>query len=289
MDLLRDRRVFGLLGEVVDDNPTEEMLQAAFAAAGLPWKYVSLAVPLGSFPAAVQSARQLGFAGLHITKPYKIDAVALMDRLTPAAAAIGAVNLVSRVDDLLVGDNTDGRGLVAAVSRSCHLPGASVVVLGAGGAARAVAIEVALAGATEVLVVSRSEQAGGSLLAALSASTRADARYEPWTATYVAPSTSRLLINATSVGMTDHDERPDVDMSALPPEAVVADVVIATRPTAFLLDATQRGLTTVAGNEMLVQQAAISFQTWTGQPPDAGVLRSALGSSISAVPSSAPA
>jgi shikimate dehydrogenase len=280
MNQLSDRRVFGLLGAVVDGNPTEEMMQAAFGAAGLPWKYVSLAIPQGSFAEAVRSARQLGFAGLHITKPYKIDAVPLMDRLTTAAAKIGAVNCVDLAGGVLVGDNTDGRGLVNAVSSACRLAGASVTILGAGGAARAVAVELALAGAREIVIVNRSAPAGASLVEAIQAETAAVARLDPWAAAYPLSPSADLVVNATSVGMADPDERPDVDMSLLRPGTVVADAVIAGRPTAFLVQASERGLATVAGVEMLVKQAAISFQTWTGKGPDERVLRRALDASL---------
>ena len=143
---LTDRRFFCLLGEVVDGNPTEEMMQASFTAAGLSWKYISIPVPPASFTDAFEAAKCLGFAGMHITKPYKIAASKQVDRLTPAGAKIGAVNCVYRLDGALVGDNTDGRGLVDAVAPFCRIDGSSVVVLGAGGAARAVAVELALLG-----------------------------------------------------------------------------------------------------------------------------------------------
>ena len=116
---LTNRRYFGLLGEIVDGNPTQEMIVAGFAAAGLPWAYVSMAVPRDSFGAAWDAARTLGFAGLNVTKPFKLEAATLVDRLTPAAAAIGAVNCVYRDGGSLVGDNTDGRGLARAVAGAC--------------------------------------------------------------------------------------------------------------------------------------------------------------------------
>ncbi|MGB9359230.1 MAG: shikimate dehydrogenase [Acidimicrobiia bacterium] len=225
---LTDRRFFGLLGEVVDGNPTQEMMAAAFAAT---------------------------------------------DELTEAAAKIGAVNCVYRSGDRLVGDNTDGRGLVSALAGTCSVGGASVVVLGAGGAARAIAVELGLAGAREITVVNRTAEAGRSLV-------DAECRYVPWDGEFAVPADVDLVVNGTSIGMLDPDERADVDLSQLGPNAVVADAVIAPRETAILADASERGLRTVVGAEMLVKQAAISFDLWTGQAADETALRGALDESL---------
>jgi shikimate dehydrogenase len=277
---LHDRRMFGLLGEIVDGNPTQEMLNAAFAAAGLPWTYVSMAVPRDAFARAWAAARTLGFAGLNVTKPFKLEAVGLVDRLTPAAEAIGAVNCVFRDDDALVGDNTDGRGLARAVALAGRIEGARVVVLGAGGAARAAAVELAFAGAGDVTVVARREAPARSLVEAVRSIGRATARHEPWPGTYAASPSTDILVNATSVGMTDPDERPDVDLAGLGDGALVADVVIAPRATGLIADAMARGLVAVHGNEMLVHQAAVGFEVWTGRPADLGVLRAALAEAL---------
>ncbi len=200
--------------------------------------------------------------------------------LTPAAAAIGAVNCVYRADDQLVGDNTDGRGLVRAVADACRVEGASVTVLGAGGAARAVAVELALAGAREVVIVARTEAPGRSLVEAVLATGTAACRFEPWSGELAVPAGCDLLVNATSAGMLDPDERPAVDLSMVRGSTVVADVVIAPRPTALLADAARRGLMTVHGNEMLVRQAAIGFELWTGREAPLPVLRAALGAAL---------
>jgi shikimate dehydrogenase len=277
---LADRRVFALLGEVVDRNPTQEMLMAAFAAAGLPWSYVSLAVPRDGFAAAWAAARVLGFAGLNVTKPFKLEAAALVDRLTPASAAIGAVNCVFREGDAFVGDNTDGRGLARAVALAGPISGARVWVLGAGGAARAAAVELALAGATRVTVVARREAAGRSLAEAVSALGLATASFQAWAGDPRPGGDVDILVHATSVGMQDPAERPPVSLDGLRAGAMVADVVIADRPTALLVEAEARGLVTVHGNEMLVHQAAIGFEVWTGRPPDLPVLRAALAAAL---------
>ena len=276
---LHDRRYFGLLGEVVDGNPTQEMMEAAFAAAGLAWKYISIPVPTGEFPQAFDATRRLRFSGLHITKPYKIDAVAAVDGLTTAATKIGAVNCVYAVGGSLIGDNTDGRGLVNAVSRICPLEGASVVVLGAGGAARAIAVELGLAGAADLVIVNRTEQSGMSLVEALKEAGQSSCSYRRWS-DYAVPAGTDLLVNATSIGMLDPQERPNIDISALEGETVVADAVIAPEPTGLLVDAGDKGLRTVPGTEMLVKQAAISFELWAGSDANEADLRAALRESL---------
>jgi shikimate dehydrogenase len=277
---LTDRRIFGLLGEIVDGNPTQEMLLAGFAAAGLPWSYVSMAVPRDRFGEAWEAARTLGFSGLNVTKPFKLQAASLVDRLTPAAAAIGAVNCVFRDGEALVGDNTDGRGLARGVALAGRIDGARVVVLGAGGAARAAAVELAFAGASDVRIVARSESPGRSLADALAALGRSTVSVEPWAGTFAVPDDVDILVQATSVGMLDPLERPALDLAAMRRGAMVADVVIAARPTAIIEDAAARGLVTVHGNEMLVHQAAIGFEVWTGRPADLPVLRAALAEAL---------
>ena len=141
-------------------------------------------------------------------------------------------------------------------------------------------MELAFAGARDVVIVGRTEAPARSLVDAVAALGRATTAYEPWSGTYRVPRSTDILVNATSVGMLDPDERPAVDLGALMPGALVADVVIAPRPTGLLTDASGRGLVTVHGNEMLVWQAAIGFELWTGQPADLAVLRVALAEAL---------
>ena len=152
--------VYALLGQPVAGNPTRQMVEAAWRAAGVAAQYVDLEVEPAALPDAFRGLRALGFAGGHVTRPHKIAAVALVDRLTPSAAAVGAVNCLRREGDALAGDNTDGKGFLASLRTVADPEGAHAVVLGAGGAARAVAVELALAGAARVSVVSRSTRAG---------------------------------------------------------------------------------------------------------------------------------
>ena len=277
---LTDRRFFGLLGEIVDGNPTQEMLQAGFDAAGLPWTYVSVPVPARGFAAAWAAARVLGFSGLHVTKPFKLEAAALADRLTPEAAAIGAVNCVVREGDTLIGDNTDGRGLARAVAVMRPIEGARVAVLGAGGAARAGAVELALSGAQEVVVVGRTEAPARDLVAAVACGSGC----RPGTSRGPARGPSRPAWTSWSTrrppgcwtrtsGRRWTSARPTRAWSSPTSSSPGA-------PTGLLVDAAARGLATVHGNEMLVHQAAIGFERWTGLPADLAVLRAALAAAL---------
>ena len=159
--------VYGLLGYGVAGNPTGAMVEAAWAAAGVTARYVSFDVAPEALAAAVAGLRALGFAGAHVTKPHKVNVVALLDGVTEAAAAIGAVNCVKRQGASLAGDNTDGKGFLASLRPVIDPRGRHAVVLGAGGAARAVAVELALAGAAAITIVNRSPEPAQHLVESL--------------------------------------------------------------------------------------------------------------------------
>ena len=137
----------GVFGDPVEGNPTGVMEEAGFAALGLNWRYLTLKVTPADFDAAIRSLRPLHFRGINLTMPHKITVLPYLDQLSPAAQVIGAVNTVVVREDGLYGDNTDGRGFVEALRREgVSLAGQSVTLLGAGGAAKAIAVECALAG-----------------------------------------------------------------------------------------------------------------------------------------------
>jgi shikimate dehydrogenase len=262
--------VYALLGDPVAANPTQEMLEAAFAAAGIAAQYVSLTVEPEALEDAVRGARALGFAGLHVTAPHKVAVVPLVDRLTPAAELAGAVNCVKREGSELVGDNTDGRGFLESLRATVDPAGARAVVIGAGGAARAIVAELALAGAGHVLVVNRT-------LAAAEEVARSASVCEPAQLTdeWPVPADADVVVQATTVGMGDAKAR--LPLRWRPPRgaAVAADVVIEPR-TAFLEEAAAAGYATLDGLGMLVEQAVIGFRWWIGREPDAVAMRAAV-------------
>ncbi len=262
--------LYVLLGRPVAGNPTQEMIEAAFAAAGLDARYVSLEVEDAALADAVRGLRGFGVRGAHVTMPHKVAVVPLLDRLTEAARLAGAVNCVKRDGDALVGDNTDGKGFLSSLRSITDPRGRSAVVLGAGGAARAIVAELALAGAERITVVNRTLARAEEIAEAIGERCEAAELTEPWTV----PADAEIVVQATTVGMGDEEARLPLVWSH--GAGVAADVVIAPPRTAFLRDAEAAGRQTLAGLGMLVEQAVVGFRWWTGIEPDADAMRDAL-------------
>jgi shikimate dehydrogenase len=260
--------LYALIGRPVAGNPTEEMLEAAFAAAGLDARYVSLEVAPEVLADAVRGLRALGARGAHVTVPHKVAVVPLLDRVTEAARLAGAVNCIKREGDALVGDNTDGKGFLSSLRGLTDPRGATAVVVGAGGAARAIVAELSLAGAERITVVNRTVARAEEVCA--DGRCAAVELTEPWRV----PADADIVVQATTVGMGD----PEARLPLVWPdgEGIAADVVIAPPRTAFLRDAEAAGRQTLDGLGMLVAQAAFGFRWWTGLEADSEAMRDAL-------------
>jgi shikimate dehydrogenase len=264
------------LGQPVAGNPTQYMMEKAFAAAGLDWRYLTCEVPPEKLADAMQGIRALGFKGANFTIPHKVAVIPFLDSLSPAAEVMGAVNCMNRVGDKLVGENTDGKGFCQSLRGACDPAGLEIVIFGAGGAARAIAVELALAGASQITVVNREPGRGQALAELLSARTGAQAQFVALDGEYSIPESAAIFINATSVGLGDDGARLPVAAESLRPELIVADVVFNPPQTWLIRTAADRGCRTIDGLGMLVNQAVISFKIWTGREPDANVMRDAL-------------
>jgi shikimate dehydrogenase len=264
------------LGQPVAGNPTQYMMEKAFAAAGLDWKYLTCEVPPENLGDAMRGLRALGFKGANFTIPHKVAVIEYLDSLSPAAGVMGAVNCMNRVGSQLVGENTDGKGFYQSLREACDPAGLSIVILGAGGAARAIAVELALAGAREITVVNRGPDRGQDLANLLSEKTSATAHFVQSSGNYTIPHETAIFINATSIGLGDGDARVPVAIDSLRPDLIVADVVFNPPQTWLIRTAADRGCRTIDGLGMLVNQAVISFEIWTGRKPDANVMRDAL-------------
>jgi len=270
------QELVAVLGKPVEENPTQAMIEAAFAAARLDWRYLTIEVAPAGLGHAVRGARAMGFRGLNLTIPHKVAVVEHLDRLSPAATLIGAVNCVVRGGDELVGENTDGAGFLAALRRRREPAGMRCVLLGAGGAARAIAVELALAGAGRITVVNRSAERGRELGALLGEHV-AEVRVEQLGGRYLVPAGTDLVVNATSIGLYPTvDAEVPVSLDEVAGRALVADVIPNPPETRFLREAAAVGCETLDGLEMLVEQGRIGFALWTGVEPDAGVMRDAL-------------
>lgn len=263
-------------GQPVAGNPTQYMMEKAFARAGLDWRYLTLEVPPEGLADAVRGLRAMGFQGGNLTIPHKVAVIPLLDRLTPAAEMMGAVNCMIREGDQLVGENTDGKGFVQSLRELLDPAGKKVVLLGAGGAARAVGIETALAGAAQFTVVNRDPGRGETLAKLIQEKTNVPTAFVAWQGDYAPPPDTDVLINCTSIGLNDPSGRVPVDFNTVPQTCVVADVVFNPAETLFLKAAKARGCKALDGLGMLVNQGAIAFRRWTGVEPDTGVMRDAV-------------
>ena len=275
------QELVGLFGKPVDENPTQAMVEAAFAAAGLDWRYLTIEVDPDGLGDAVCGARAMGFRGFNCTIPHKVPVVDHLDRLSQAAALIGAVNCVVRKGDELVGENTDGAGFLAALGRRREPAGLRVVLVGAGGAARAIGVELALAGAASITVVNRSAERGRELARLLGEHAR-EVLVEDLGEGYRVRPDADLVVNATSIGLhPDVDADVPVVLADVAGRALVADVIPNPPETQLLRRAATAGCETLDGLRMLVEQGRIGFELWTGIEPDDAVMHQALRQAFS--------
>ncbi len=264
------------MGQPVAGNPTQFMMERAFEAAGLDWRYLTLEVPPDALPDAIRGMRAMGFQGGNFTIPHKVAVIEHLDGLSEAAELMGAVNCINRDGDGFVGENTDGKGFVQSLREITDPSDKTVVILGAGGAARAIAVEMGLAGASQIIVVNRSAERGQSLVDLLNDRVNVASQLVLWEGDYDVEGAVDIVINATSIGLGDSDARVPLNVDSLKPEMVVADVIFNPPQTRLLRDAAKRGCKTLDGLGMLVNQAVIGFKIWTGVDPDPSVMREAL-------------
>ena len=267
----------GVFGCPVMENPSQPMVESAYRHHGLDWRYLSLEVRPEGLAAAVQGARVMGFRGFNCTLPHKVAVIPHLDGVGESAALMGAVNCVVRRGDRFIGENTDGKGFLQSLTTVTDPVGKRIVLLGSGGAARAIAVELALAGVSSVIVVNRCEHRGGDLVDLLRTRVGIAATCVPWRGDYVVPGETDVVINATSVGLyPDVDARLALDVASLRPHMVVADVIPNPPRTRLVRDAEARGCRVIDGLGMLVNQGVIGIRYWTGIDPDPRVMRAAL-------------
>lgn len=219
----------------------------------------------------------MGFQGFNCTIPHKVKVIEYLDGLGESASLMGAVNCVVRRDGQWIGENTDGKGFVSSLRELTDPKGKKVVIFGAGGAARAISVEVALAGAQHITIVNRSADRGEELTTLLQDKLPCYADFTSWDSTFSIPSETDVVINATSIGLfPDLDARLDFDPESLHSGMVVADVIPNPPTTHLVRDARVKGCKVIDGLGMLVNQGVIGIRHWTGVDPDPAVMRSAL-------------
>jgi shikimate dehydrogenase len=264
-------------GSPIAENPTQAMVEAAYRHHGLDWRYLTIEVRKDDLENAVRGAKAMGFRGFNCTIPHKVAVIPYLDGLGESASVMGAVNCVVRRGERLIGENTDGKGFLEALRPLCDPRGKRIVVFGAGGAARAVTVELALAGAASFTIVNRDEMRGVELARLLADKVKADARLVVWTEDFRVPDTTDVVVNATSIGLyPDTEARLALDVSTLLPSMIVADVIPNPPRTRLVRDAEARGCKVIDGLAMLVNQGVIGIKHWTGIDPDPSVMRKAL-------------
>jgi shikimate dehydrogenase len=264
-------------GTPIAENPTQAMVEAAYRHHGLDWRYLTIEVSRDGLADAVKGAKAMGFRGFNCTIPHKVAVIQHLDALGESASVMGAVNCVVIRDGKLIGENTDGKGFVQSLRTLTDPRGKRLVIFGAGGAARAIAVETALAGAKSLTIVNRDAARGQDLARLIADKTQAEARFVPWQGDYRIDTATDVVINATSIGLfPDVNARLALDTATLAPSMIVADVIPNPPRTRLVRDAEARRCQVIDGLGMLVNQGVIGIKLWTGVDVDPKVMRRAL-------------
>lgn len=256
------------------ENPTVAMVEAAYRHHGLDWRYINCEVLPKDLGDAVKGARAMGWAGFNCSLPHKVAVIEHLDGLGASAEVIGAVNCAVRRAGKFIGENTDGKGFLQSLVEVVDPKGKKAVIFGAGGAARACAVEMAFAGLTHLSIVNRNPERGQVLVDLINSKTPATAELVVWNHNITVPSDTAIVVNATSIGLyPDIDARLNLDMTSIKPSMVVADIIPNPPRTLFIRDSEARGCRVIDGLGMLVNQGVIGIKYWTGVDVDARVMR----------------
>ncbi|MCL2766957.1 MAG: shikimate dehydrogenase [Peptococcaceae bacterium] len=280
-------RLCGIFGNPVRHSFSPAMHNAAFAALGLNYVYLPFSVEVHQLTAAVAGIRAMGLVGLNVTIPHKQSIMPLLDDLSAEARLMGAVNTVVNQDGYLFGDNTDGTGFLSALQAETGFfpAGKTALIIGAGGAARAVSVKLALSGAKELYIMNRSGKGAEDLADLLYTHTKAHIQVIPWLDNGQELSVKAdLTVQTTPVGMLSETGETD----RLPrfhwvPGQVVCDLIYNPGETRFMVSAREKGATVINGLGMLLYQGALAFQMWTGLPAPLEVMGQSLIKSMKSV------
>lgn len=267
----------GCFAQPVDENPSVVMVEAAYRHHGLNARYINIEVGPEKLGEVVAGAKAMGWIGFNCSIPNKLAVIEHLDGLGESASVIGAVNCAVLRDGKFIGENTDGKGFLKSLEDVVDPVGKTVVMFGAGGAARAVGVELALAGAAKIIVVNRDGQRGKTLVDLLNLKTKTEAVFISWESKFSIPVGTDIVINSTSIGLfPDVDAQLNIDFDTLKAGIVVADVIPNPPKTHLLREAKARGCVTLDGLGMLVNQGVIGIKYWTGVDADPSVMRKAL-------------
>lgn len=275
----------GVLGHPAAENPGVVIQEAAFRDMGLPlWRFLTIDVDPDKLEDAIKGLKAFKMRGVNCTIPHKINVIQYLDELSESARLIGAVNTIVNNGGRLFGENTDGKGFMESLRANGVDPaGKKIVILGAGGAARAISVELSLAGAGAITIVNRPEDAAlaKSLMELLQKIIKKSA-FVTWDHTYAVPADTDILVNATPIGLYPKvDEIPNIELDTILPAMFVQDVIPNPAVTPFLRAAAARGARWNTGTGMLINQAAINIELWTGRKPNKEVMLRALEEALS--------
>ncbi len=270
----------GVFGSPVSENPGVVIQEAAFKDMGLDrWRFLTIDVSPDDLEDAIIGLKAMKMRGINTTIPHKIKVLEYLDSISESAKLIGAVNTVVNDNGKLFGDNTDGKGFMESLaSNNVDAKGKRIVILGAGGAARAISVEMSLAGAEHITLVNRPEDVAlGSDLMDVLVGMNQSCEYVSWESTYSIPESTDILVNATPIGLYPNvDEMPNIDTNTILPSMFVQDVIPNPAITPLLRAAEARGACWNTGVGMLINQAAINIEMWTGKKPNKDVMEKAL-------------
>lgn len=275
--------LIGCFAQPVAENPTVVMMEAAFHHHGLHTRYINMEVSPENLADAVRGAKAQGYLGFNCSLPHKIAVISHLDGLAPSASIIGAVNCaVRQPDGRWLGENTDGKGFLESLRPIINPADQHVVIFGAGGAARAIAVELALAGTSRITLINRNPDRAAPL-AALLAPLVPQVVSLPLSHPTILPPDASIVINATSVGLFPNVST-SLPITGFLPHMIVADVIPNPPQTAFLQLAASAGCQTLDGLGMLVNQGALNITYWLGISPDRSIMRAALAAVFSTDP-----
>jgi shikimate dehydrogenase len=270
-----------LMGDPVAGNPTQYMLEKAFAVADLDWRFLTFEVSAADFEAALKAARIFEFRGVMLAAPHRGEVHRFLESVSDAARLSGQVNCIQKHQNGLRGLNTEGQALRRLCDGRVTLKGVRATILGAGRTAKSIAAELALAGAASIELVCIKPEQADPLIASLKndpQTASVECRVTPWPpeGSIAVADDCRLLVNATPVGRHDPNATLPIDVEKLPSELTVVDIVYNPPTTRLMRDCRKRGMTTIDGLTLHVEQAAVAFEIWTGRKPDREAMREAV-------------
>lgn len=263
------------IGQPVDSNPTQFIMERAFSEASLDWRYLTLEVASDDLGDALRGMRAMGFCGCHINEPHNLNAVRFVDRLSQSAELAQMVTCVIRQGNQLVGENTLGQGISQLLAESDELVESHVVLFGAGRAARAIAVDLGLGNAAKITIVNRTREPGEVLVSDLRNELGTQADFVLWDRDYRIAADTHIVIQATSTRSGRKAQLP-IQFDDLLSHMTVVDLRLHPASTNLVEDARNRGCKVHDGLSVLVQQLAVSFKLWTGIRADTSEMREAL-------------